>query len=232
MSPRIPREIAEQVECLYREVAPDLFKYACVLTRGDIGHAEDVVHEAFQAAALGWTALGPRTPEDRRRWLFAVAFNKAVDAQRRMRPVAPLTELHDCLVSPASDVFGQVLDSALLAECWAAIKAMPPVRHQVALLRWWAEWSPREIAEGLGIAQSTVRGHLKAARDELRNLVVSALRVTDDPEDFWALRRLITELPIDATGLSSQKYRRPNRPPVPQLAASPPRIAEGSSDNV
>jgi DNA-directed RNA polymerase specialized sigma24 family protein len=44
---------------------------------------------------------------------------------------------------------------------------MPPMRQRVAFLRWGEEWTCAEIAEWLGISSSTVRAHLKHARDEL-----------------------------------------------------------------
>jgi RNA polymerase sigma-70 factor (ECF subfamily) len=44
---------------------------------------------------------------------------------------------------------------------------MPPVRQRVAFLKWGEDLSCAEIAELLGITSSTVRAHLKRARDEL-----------------------------------------------------------------
>ena len=44
---------------------------------------------------------------------------------------------------------------------------MPPARHHVVCLRWIAGWSAAEISIELAIQQTTVRVHLKNARDTL-----------------------------------------------------------------
>lgn len=44
---------------------------------------------------------------------------------------------------------------------------MPPARQKVAFLRWGLEWTSAEVAEWLGIDSSTVRRHLKLARDQM-----------------------------------------------------------------
>ena len=63
---------------------------ACVAARvgGDLGLAEEVVHDAFVAAAEQWGAAPPPEP---RAWLIRVASNKAIDRLRR-RARFPETE--------------------------------------------------------------------------------------------------------------------------------------------
>ena len=56
------------------------------------------------------------------------------------------------------------------------------MRQKVAFLRWNEDWSAAEIAGWLGIAQATVRGHLKEARDELIIQVGAQVPFIGDPE--------------------------------------------------
>lgn len=60
---------------------------------------------------------------------------------------------------------------------------MPKARQRVAFLKWGEEWSSAEIAELLGITQSTVRAHLKLARDELAEEMGSQIPFADSGDD-------------------------------------------------
>ncbi|GAA3693833.1 hypothetical protein GCM10022224_069140 [Nonomuraea antimicrobica] len=102
MTARIPPEIADQVGRLYVQAASALFRYACKLPQVDRAHAEDLVHIAFQEAALCWDELAARDLEGRRRWLFAVLRNKAIDEWRRNRRQQPCADLPEP-VHPAAE---------------------------------------------------------------------------------------------------------------------------------
>lgn len=57
-----------------------------------------------------------------------------------------------------------MLSAVALDLVWEVIATMPGQRQRVAFLCWNDEWSPREVAEWLGITQDTVRSHLKLGR--------------------------------------------------------------------
>jgi RNA polymerase sigma-70 factor (ECF subfamily) len=59
------------------------------------------------------------------------------------------------------------ISNLLLQKCWKVIDSMPRAQRRVALLKWQGEWSNREIAAHLDIAPSTVRVHLRNARNTL-----------------------------------------------------------------
>ncbi|MFJ6123956.1 RNA polymerase sigma factor [Streptomyces griseoviridis] len=59
------------------------------------------------------------------------------------------------------------MSNLLLQKCWKVIGSMPTAQRRVALLRWQGEWTNREIGDHLSIAQSTVRVHLRNARNTL-----------------------------------------------------------------
>lgn len=166
MSRRISRESAAEVERLFVDVSAALFSYACTLPGIDRQAADDLVQEAFHDVALSWEKLANRDPGGRRQWLFRVVRNKAVDQWRKNGRCEPSGDL----VGPRSadpDATDRIVCADALERCWSAVRAMPPMRQKVAFLRWNEDWSVTEIAEWLGIAQATVRGHLKEARDEL-----------------------------------------------------------------
>ena len=64
---------------------------------------------------------------------------------------------------------------------------MPKTRQRIAFLKWGEDWSSAEIAELMGISQSTVRAHLKLARDELAAIrpQIPFADSGDDTDEGW-----------------------------------------------
>jgi RNA polymerase sigma-70 factor (ECF subfamily) len=178
---------AAEVEALVIRTADDLYRRALKNMQGDRPAAEDLVQEVFHAAVRSWGKIRPLPPDQQRAWLFAVLRNKFADHNRSCQRLEPVGDLPGS-DSAADDVDRVALSRIVVERCWKVIKKMPPVRHRVAILRWGENWTPKEIAAALGMTQSTVRGHLKRARDQLAAEVGPDLLVVDefdqDP-DTW-----------------------------------------------
>lgn len=160
-------EPVEEITQLYRCVAPRLFVRALVLTRRNRPLAEDLVQEVFHDAIKKWETLGTLTSVQQERWLFRVLINKTVDHWRAARWIDALAE-EDFPHGPSDAVDGQALCHELMERVWLMIERMPAKRFQVVCLRWLADWEVKEIAAHLEIKPSTVRAHVKDARDALR----------------------------------------------------------------
>lgn len=181
MTPRIPEHAAREVACLFATVAQDLHRFACRLTHGDNALAEDLVQEVFKAAALKWDEVRKKDLDRQRAWLFRVLKNKEISNWRTSSRCQITPDIEEPAADPNS-THEKALHAIALDRCWAVIKAMPPNRHRVAYLRWHEAWSTDEIANFLNITPSTVRVHLKNARDELKTAVgpdVVFLETTD-----------------------------------------------------
>jgi RNA polymerase sigma-70 factor (ECF subfamily) len=178
---RIGENIAAEIAKLFLDTAAELHAYACTLPNVDESKADDLVQEAFNAAALTWDKLAGRDRSGRRAWLFAVVRNKTIDQWRKDRSSVPSPKLLEA-PSWADVTADQVLSEMALAKCWAVIQAMPPVRKKVAFLRWREDWTSAEIAGWLGISQDTVRGHLRVARGELLVQAGADVPFISDPE--------------------------------------------------
>jgi RNA polymerase sigma-70 factor, ECF subfamily len=175
------RGISAEITHLFLKTAADLHAFARTLPGVDEHAADDLVQEAFQAAAFRWSDLAGRDTEGQRCWLFKVVRNKAIDQWRRNCKSVPIPEPPE--VSSAADTTAdRVISVIALEKCWSVVRAMPPVRQQVAFLRWSEDWSSADIAALLGIEQSTVRGHLKKAVDELRDQAGADVPFIRDPE--------------------------------------------------
>jgi RNA polymerase sigma-70 factor (ECF subfamily) len=164
------------------ELAKVLFGRALRATGGDWSEAEDLTQEAFTAALAAWDTVGA-WPRDRQlAWLTRVVTNKKIDAWRSERRGSyPVAEVPDIRTMPSAE--SVALSAQALARCDAVISSMPPERRKVAFLRWRCGWTTREIAEWNGIKQSTVRGHLMRALQQLNAEVRPELPFTDDIPD-------------------------------------------------
>jgi RNA polymerase sigma-70 factor, ECF subfamily len=159
---RIPRETAEAVAGLFRAEAAGLFAFASTLPNVSRSDAEDLVQVTFQAAATEWCRqLDSLDHESRRRWLYRVLRNKAIDQWRTHGSRQVPSGQAASVPGTGQDTYVHAVSSTVLKRCWDRIAKMPEARQRIAFLRWNEEWSSPEIAEWLGISQSTVRAHLK-----------------------------------------------------------------------
>jgi RNA polymerase sigma-70 factor, ECF subfamily len=176
---RLTKGQREQVEDLYRQEAGSLHKYACA--HGHVSEAWDLVQTTFQAAIRTWPTVGEFGPDERRMWLRRVLMNKAIDHLRKQKMIGLTDDLSDQQCRSADP--GERAELAIaLAGCWEEIERMPPMRRTVASLFWSRSWTTEHIAEHLGVAQSTVRGHLWEARKRLRAAVGHLVYFIDDEE--------------------------------------------------
>jgi len=152
---------------------PRLCRWLHSLTRNK--HlAEDLTQEAFFRA---WSGL-PQLKDDAtfRVWLFRIARNCLIDAQRRPGGVAqPLPEdLRDRESGPVTGMLEREADEMLQA----ALSQLAPLYREPYLL--WAQeaFSHSQIAVVLGIPQELVRWRVCKARQ----LLLAALRTYLDVE--------------------------------------------------
>lgn len=187
MGRRISPEAGKAVAALFESEASSLYGYACTLPGVRPADAEDLVQVTFHDAAVKWESLLVTFDhESRRKWLYRVLCNKAIDEWRKYgsRRVS-LEQLEDRGGRP-DETYAKALFSISLKRCWEYIVTMPETRQRVAFLAWSEGWSAAQIAEFLGIKPVTVRGHLKHARDELATVIgPQALFASpaDDPDE-------------------------------------------------
>ncbi|TQE33589.1 sigma-70 family RNA polymerase sigma factor [Streptomyces ipomoeae] len=164
MTPRIPSEHWGEIADLYMRFRDDMVRFAARLLASERHTAHDLVQETFKAAALRWGTLRTYGECGQRAWLYQVLKNKIFDQWGARRSAADAIG-HDLVADV--DTPRTAVSNLLLQMCWKVIDSMPRAQRQVALLKWQGEWTNREIGEHLNIAQSTVRVHLRNARNTL-----------------------------------------------------------------
>ena len=130
----------------------------------DRASADDVVQETFIRA---WRHLSKLGADDRpiRPWLFRVARNLLIDADRaaRARPVVVQAQPdEDCGTDSALD---QVLDRELVS---AALQHLSPAHRAVLIEAFYHGGSLAAVARELGIPHGTARSRMHYALQALR----------------------------------------------------------------
>ena len=168
VSPQLSPTEAEEFAGCFRANAKALFGYACVVTRGDRALADDLVQQAFQAAASVWPSLREKDKNELRAWLRGTMNHLAVSEFRRNEMVRRLQgEVEQRFRGPEPDTDRDALTAIALERCWEVITGLPERQHLIALMHWRVGMKQTEIAEALGIAPGTVAAQLHSARKKL-----------------------------------------------------------------
>jgi RNA polymerase sigma-70 factor (ECF subfamily) len=184
VSGEIPPKDAQELACCFTEHAKSLFRYAIFITRGDKALAEDLVEDAFMAAAADWDTLRCRTEAQRYAWLRTVLRNTAVSIFRRNELARRKQPLLEERYRPAvADTHQDALSAIALERCWRAIKHLTERQHLVVSMYLGDGMKASEIAPLLGITVATVHVHLHDARKRLRAELGQFYPFADDAQE-------------------------------------------------
>jgi RNA polymerase sigma-70 factor (ECF subfamily) len=146
---------------------PRVYRVLCRL----LGRAEDAEDAAQEVMIAAWRNL-PRFRGEAAftTWLHAVTLRRGISSARRWlrRRTVPLEEGEVHAVDPADGPERAAERHEEAERLRAALSRLPEQQRLVAMLYYYGEASCREIAEELGVEESTVRGQLRRAREGLR----------------------------------------------------------------
>jgi len=152
---------AEDFATFFRREFPKVvtYLYAC----GFVRHAEDAAEEAMHAAYNKWDGI--EKPEG---WVRVVALRcaqrQAVSEQLRNKRDGYYAVMAPPSSAPVPAEIAEITEEqrAVLG----VIESLPLARRRIVALAF-DGWKVREIAEELGIAEATVRSHLRHVRRSL-----------------------------------------------------------------
>lgn len=137
----------------------------------DPHHAEDAVQEAYLDLWRGAARFdSDRSPV--RAWLMLLTHRRAVDRVRseQRRQTLALVQEHDRPDSrPGPEA--QALIGAVGSQARAALQTLTPAKREAMVLAYWGGYTQREIAGLTGTPLGTVKTRMRAAMQELHQLL-------------------------------------------------------------
>lgn len=166
----------ECARSLYRSYGPELYGFAAKRL-GDAQLAEEIVQDVFIRA---WRSAEQYTPRrgSVRTWLYAIARNSVVDAERHRgrRPPPPRHE-----ASETPDPLEPIELSLLRYQIQLALSRLTTEHRQVLVLAHFRGLTVAEIAALTGLPEGTVKSRLHYAVRNLR-LALEELEVLGSEE--------------------------------------------------
>jgi RNA polymerase sigma factor (sigma-70 family) len=142
----------------FRTEFPSVLRTVFLILR-DRGRAEDIAQDAFTQLYTHWRKVSRyERPEA---WVRRIAIRMALRQQKRDRLRTALERRAvEPTENPASDL-----------DLMEAMRGLSPTQQAVVVLYYYEDRPTAEIAEILGISQSTVRVHLSRSRRHLAQLL-------------------------------------------------------------
>ena len=154
------------LECVWAEQAPRLnaLAFGLGLRRDQVA---DLLQDVFASALTQPPAIEDRT--ELVRWLFRVTANRAnLEHRRRGRWQRLWQSLARTWTNESPMAAeGELPVAELRSEVERALATLDPEDRTLVAMRYFSELNSREIAETVGIPESTIRGRLRTARRKL-----------------------------------------------------------------
>jgi RNA polymerase sigma-70 factor (ECF subfamily) len=159
-----PGSLRDQtIERLIRQYQTPLLRLCCIQLQ-DRALAEDAVQETFLKAYKGFEQFRGDCSE--KTWLTRIAINTCRDLQR-----GSWFRFTDRRVTPEMLPIGTVQPDTEDLDLSLAVMKLPPKMREAILLYYYQDMGTEEIAETLGLTQSTVSYRLQKSREKLRKLL-------------------------------------------------------------
>jgi RNA polymerase sigma-70 factor (ECF subfamily) len=161
----------QALAALVSQYAGTLYRVAFSVLR-NASDAEDSVQEAFLRVLRHRDTLGE--VRDQRVWLIRIVWNIVLDRKRRAKTRPETDDVADLVrVLPSDGLSAEARAAAAQhhAHVLACVEQLPAKEREVLMLSAFEELSGVEIAEVLGITESSVRSRLFRARNLMADLL-------------------------------------------------------------
>jgi RNA polymerase sigma-70 factor (ECF subfamily) len=158
---------------IYNEHRDSTFGLAYALLN-DAADAEEVAQDAL---AYALTNIDRYDPQRARftTWLHTITVSRCRNRRRRRflstLPLFSWLQRGGNSADPASGPEGQALQAATCDEVWDAIQRLSRPLREAILLRYWTDYTYREIAEILGCSLRTAQSRVRLAHELLAEML-------------------------------------------------------------
>ncbi|MBQ3256114.1 MAG: sigma-70 family RNA polymerase sigma factor [Oscillospiraceae bacterium] len=146
----------------FRQQEADLYRMAYVYVKNE-QDALDVMQEAAYRAYKNYHAL--QNPQYFKTWVTRIVINCAIDCIRKNKEVLPLEDYAENLPVLSHSEEQQIILSATLQQL---MDILSPQEKSVILLKYYEQYTFREISQILGLPEGTVKSLLYRALHKLR----------------------------------------------------------------
>jgi RNA polymerase sigma-70 factor (ECF subfamily) len=169
----------DDIEGVMRLYRGRILRYAMFAVR-DRDAAETITQDCFLKAYRARESF--RGDCSLSTWLMQIAVNLVRDYarskqfqfwKRAQTSAIDVSEVTEFLKHPGSSAESGVLAREQLKAVWAAVEKLSRMQREVFLLRFVEEMELREIAELMGMKESTVKSHLYRALNSVRGRVLT-----------------------------------------------------------
>jgi RNA polymerase sigma-70 factor (ECF subfamily) len=169
----------DDIEGVMRLYRARILRYAMFAVR-DRDAAETITQECFFKAYRARESF--RGDCSLSTWLMQIAVNLVRDYarskqfqfwKRAQTSAVDVSEVTEFLKHPGSSAESGVLARERLKAVWTAVEKLSKMQREVFLLRFVEEMELREIAELMGMKESTVKSHLYRALNSVRGRVLT-----------------------------------------------------------
>lgn len=145
---------------------PELTRFATLLCRDRL-QAEDLVQDTLASAYVSWRRIeAAASPEA---YVRKMLVNRHVSWWRRHRGrVEPRAVVPDSIAPDPTDI------AATADAVRRMLLELPPKQRAAVVLRYYADYTDRQIAETLGCSEPTVRSQISRALANLRGPAAAA----------------------------------------------------------
>jgi RNA polymerase sigma factor (sigma-70 family) len=147
--------IGADVDALIALAWPHAYRIALSVVR-ETALAEDVAQESCAILARSLPSL--RRAESFNVWFYRIVMREALKVERR-QPAAGLDEVPEAVADSEQSV--------VRLDVQRALSNLPPAQRAAMVLHYYADLNSREIAQVLGIPDSSVRFHIMLAKRTL-----------------------------------------------------------------
>jgi RNA polymerase sigma-70 factor, ECF subfamily len=159
----------------YQKTSEALFRKAYRMCRGRKAVAEDAHQETYIKALKHWSTISGLTDQQRYAWLVTTLTREVLQIWRKEQRLEETNEYDDTGWQAGTPAEADDTDALLFTERYRtvcrAIATLGGRQHQVLALYGLAGYEIHEIAEMLEIKPQTVRVHLHAGRQRLREIL-------------------------------------------------------------
>ena len=155
----------DAMEALIGGYYPLVFAYFYKNT-GRYHQSKDLTQEVFIKMISGLSGYRPRAAF--KSWLFAIASNHLKNhyrsASRRPEPAEFSEALQEVLPADSREISR----AELRQDIRAALEKLPPEQREAVVLRFYHDFTPREIAEITGVKEATIKSRIRYGLDKLK----------------------------------------------------------------